>query len=92
MAYIHPNTHTHVCVYVRVDPCMHTRPVNGGGCFVQLLEKLLPPRHKVDVPTGEHVEEVNLTDYETVRSSARGGAARGAAVVPVGRREGPPGC
>lgn len=40
--------------------------------WFQLLEKLLPARQKVDVPVGEHVEEVNLTDYETVRGTGRG--------------------
>ena len=43
---------------------------------LQLLEKLLPPRLKAEVPIGEHVEEVNLTDYESVRSG--GGGARAA--------------
>lgn len=30
----------------------------------QKLETLLPARDKVDIPVGEHVEEVNLMDYE----------------------------
>jgi len=31
---------------------------------VQLLESLLPPRPKSNIPTGEHVEEVNMIDYD----------------------------
>ena len=40
----------------------------------QKLEKLLPSRPKVTIPEGEHVEEVNLIDYDDSRSS-RGGRA-----------------
>ena len=37
---------------------------------------MLPPRKKEDIPTGEHVEEVDLTDYDATRSSGgRGGQA-----------------
>ena len=33
-------------------------------CNFQVLETLLPPREKVEIPTGEHVEEVSLSDYD----------------------------
>ena len=44
---------------------------------LQLLETYLPAREKVEVPTGEHVEEVNLHDYDprTDRGGSRGGEA-----------------
>lgn len=37
------------------------------------LEKLLPHRPKTVIPEGEHVEEVNLVDYEESRASGHGG-------------------
>nr|KAG5712990.1 hypothetical protein BaRGS_021784 [Batillaria attramentaria] len=39
---------------------------------LQQLETLLPKRPHVDIPEGEHVEEVNLVDYEDTRDSSRG--------------------
>lgn len=36
------------------------------------LEKLLPPRQKVDLPEGEHVEEVNMMEYDPNAESASG--------------------
>lgn len=36
-----------------------------------MLEGLLPPRAKVEIPKGEHVEEVNLMEYE--KHDHRGG-------------------
>lgn len=33
---------------------------------------MLPPRQKVDIPKGEHVEEVDMMDQDAVKSS--GGA------------------
>lgn len=38
----------------------------------QKLEKLLPARPKFEMPEGEHVEEVNLVEYEDTRSSSGG--------------------
>lgn len=32
--------------------------------MLQALEKLLPPRPKVELPMGDHVEEVTLSDYD----------------------------
>ncbi|CAH1779345.1 unnamed protein product [Owenia fusiformis] len=34
------------------------------------LEKLLPPRPKIEIPVGEDVEEVNLTDIDPTRGGA----------------------
>ena len=42
--------------------------------FLQKLEKLLPSRPKLTIPEGEHVEEVNLVDFDETRGS--GGAGR----------------
>jgi DnaJ family protein A protein 2 len=36
------------------------------------LEKLLPARQKVDIPEGEHVEEVNMMEYDPNADSASG--------------------
>ena len=33
-------------------------------CVLQALEKLLPPREKVDIPMGDHVEEVQLMEFD----------------------------
>lgn len=38
----------------------------------QALEALLPARVKVDIPVGENVEEVNLTEYDKARDGSRG--------------------
>ena len=43
----------------------------------QLLEQLLPPRQKEDIPTGENVEEVMLSDYEPQTRGHGGGGGRG---------------
>ncbi len=40
----------------------------------QALEALLPPRPKVEIPTGDNVEEVSLMEFEQTRS---GGSNRG---------------
>ena len=39
---------------------------------LQALEALLPPRPKFVMPTGEHVEEVNMYEYD--QTSERGAA------------------
>lgn len=39
---------------------------------LKLLEKLLPARQKVDLPEGEHVEEVNMMEYDPNAESASG--------------------
>lgn len=36
--------------------------------FWQKLEKLLPPRPKIEIPTGEDVEEVDLVEFDESRS------------------------
>lgn len=43
-----------------------------NSCLFQKLEKLLPARPKFEMPEGEHVEEVNLVEYEDTRSSSGG--------------------
>ena len=45
----------------------------------QMLETLLPPRKNDDIPVGEHVEEVMLSDYEPRRDGAGGAGRRGEA-------------
>jgi len=49
-----------------------TFPPNKFAPEVQLkkLEQLLPPRKQEEIPTGEHVEEVTLSDYEPRRDGA----------------------
>lgn len=46
--------------------------------FVQLLESLLPVRPKASIPTGEHVEEVNMIDFD-MSSDTAGRSRRGEA-------------
>lgn len=42
----------------------------------QKLETLLPPRKKPEIPKGEHVEEVNLSDFDPhMRGAGRHGEA-----------------
>jgi len=36
---------------------------------IEKLEKLLPPKPKVDIPTGENVDEVSMVEYESTRGS-----------------------
>jgi DnaJ family protein A protein 2 len=36
---------------------------------IKKLEKLLPPKSKVEIPTGEHVDEVSMVEYESTRGS-----------------------
>jgi len=43
-----------------------------------MLESLLPVRPKANVPTGEHVEEVNMIDFEP-STDASGRSRRGEA-------------
>jgi len=38
---------------------------------LKVLETLLPPRQSITIPEGEHVEEVNLSDYEATSRSGR---------------------
>lgn len=44
---------------------------------MQALESLLPPRPKFEMPAGEHVEEVNLHDFNPHED--RGSGNRGEA-------------
>ena len=41
--------------------------------YDQELETLLGKRPEVEMPEGEHVEEVNLVDYDDTRDSNLGG-------------------
>ena len=45
--------------------------------IIQELESILGQREPSETPEGEHVEEVNMVDYEDTRSGA--GGARGEA-------------
>jgi len=45
---------------------------------LQLLESLLPARPAASVPTGDHVEEVNMIDFDST-SYASGRSRRGEA-------------
>ena len=40
--------------------------------FLQALESLLPQRPRTEIPTGEDVEEVNLTDFDGTRGGPSG--------------------
>lgn len=42
--------------------------LNCGKLCWQKLEKLLPPRPKIEIPTGEDVEEVDLVEFDESRS------------------------
>ncbi len=47
---------------------------------IKKLEALLPPKPKVDIPQGEHVEEVSMVEYSQTRganNNARGSGAGG---------------
>jgi len=46
--------------------------------FVQMLESLLPVRPAANVPKGEHVEEVNMIDFDASHDAA-GRSRRGEA-------------
>lgn len=35
------------------------------------LETILPPRPKVEIPTGEHVDEVSMIEYENTKGSSK---------------------
>jgi len=48
------------------------------GWYVQQLESLLPARPKANVPTGDHVEEVNMIDFDAA-ADASGRSRRGEA-------------
>lgn len=70
---------------------MYRNPFEKGRLLVQIsvefpksidpnvalqLEQLLPPKQTVDLPSGEHVEEVALTDFDPTKD-ARGRGGRG---------------
>lgn len=38
---------------------------------LQKLETILPPRAKVEIPQGDHVDEVSMVDYETTKGSSK---------------------
>jgi DnaJ homolog subfamily A member 2 len=46
---------------------------------ISKLETLLPPKPKVEIPSGDHVDEVSMVDYESTKGSSKssGGGARG---------------
>jgi DnaJ family protein A protein 2 len=48
---------------------------------IKKLEALLPAKPKVDIPVGEHVEEVSMVELSQTKgsSNARAGAAQGGA-------------
>lgn len=46
---------------------------------IKLLESYLPPRAKIDIPSGEHVEEVNMMDFDAANDSSSGQGRRGEA-------------
>ena len=41
------------------------------------MEKLLPAKPKVDIPSGEHVEEVSMMEYENTKGSTSKGYGAG---------------
>ena len=51
------------------------------------METLLPPRPKTEIPSGEHVDEVSMVEYESTRGSrgaAHGGHSHGGAASMFG--------
>lgn len=45
---------------------------------IKKLETILPPRPKVEIPSGDHVEEVSMIEYEHTKGSSNAhGGARG---------------
>jgi len=46
---------------------------------IKKLETMLPARAKVDIPQGEHVEEVNMMDYDAADNNSSGRSRRGEA-------------
>ena len=46
--------------------------------LLQKLEALLPPRPKVEIPTGDHVDEVSMVEYESTKGSSKSAATGGA--------------
>jgi len=42
----------------------------GDDATYKALESLLPPRPAIEIPVGDHVEEVDLNDYHAASSSA----------------------
>jgi hypothetical protein len=46
--------------------------------FLKKLETILPPKPKIEIPAGEHVDEVSMIEYENTKgSSSSHGAAGG---------------
>lgn len=41
-------------------------------CIWQLLEAMLPPRQSYEMPQGEHVEEVNMIEFDSSVNGAGG--------------------
>lgn len=39
--------------------------------IIMKLEKLLPPKPKVDIPTGDNVDEVSMVEFESTRGSSK---------------------
>ena len=38
--------------------------------MLQKLEAILPPKPKVEIPQGEHVDEVSMMEYESTKGSS----------------------
>lgn len=57
-------------LYVKLDVKF---PDNNSLTDEQItkLEKLLPPKPKVTIPTGENVDEVSMVEYESTRGSSK---------------------
>ena len=47
--------------------------------FFQKLEAILPPRAKVEIPQGDHVDEVSMVEYESTKGSSKSAAHAGGA-------------
>ena len=46
------------------------------------METLLPPKPKVDIPTGENVDEVSMMDFENTKGSSKSKSKGGAGGMP----------
>ena len=38
----------------------------------------MPPKPKVEIPSGDHVDEVSMVDYDSTKGSSKSGGASGA--------------
>lgn len=74
---IHKNPYEKGNLYVKFDVKF---PENNALSeeTIKKLEKILPPKAKVEIPQGENVDEVSMMEYESTRGSKSGHSHGGA--------------